>query len=375
MDYMKLLKLVSALFLILIILFLNDPFMFLKGSLVDLVNRSTDAVHINKVDSIEYSFFTPRSLIIHNLELRAQGVDAKFSKIEANIDIMKLTQKNLHFDSLLINLVAMKNIELDLSGEGISIDLESLSAKGPAEITINKGLGEINLDFEKENKDLKINFTGHLDDLDKVLALFSIKEKKLYGSLKLEGDFAYSEKFSGQLNIYGENLKWVGKDLDRILSAYIDSKQIGLLETAGFFTLGPIGILAAKGVDLGKGAVHGIVDGETKIKALNIGVGLQDNIVKLNDVAFSTEEHRVAAKGRIILDKEPHFQDFSVANINEKGCVLFEQKVSGKLSDPELGVLRTFSGEIFSPIEDIYTRLKELVTSDCRLFYKGRVKG
>ena len=82
----------------------------------------------------------------------------------------------------------------------------------------------------------------------------------------------------------------------------------------------------------------------------------------------------MAARGKIVLKEDPHFEDFSVAKINEKGCVLFEQKVFGKVRDPEFGALRTFSGEVFSPIEDIYNRLKDFVISDCRLYYKGQVK-
>ncbi|PIK13574.1 hypothetical protein [Halobacteriovorax sp. JY17] len=355
-----------------------------------VVKVSGHEVILDNVDiKVDLGSLFKKNIIVESLNIKINSIKEYEKKTEAPKVHEKTEKKSAKegIDSILVqnfnlqvNSIDIKKYKIDdiaLSSKRISVELKPFFIESELNISVFKKMidGQISL-TKQELQNIKINLL--LKDIGKVTSKFNLKDINLYGDLNLD--------FKGELNrkndflendmnlvVNGKKLKWLGKDLDKILDAYIDSKKVGLLDAAGYLTLGPIGILVAKGTDLGHAGLRGMTSGETEIRELHLDLKFQKSMIDLQDVAIATNNHKIVAKGKINL-KEKVFKDFSVASVDEKGCSVFTQKISGPLSSPEIGALGSFMNEVFSPITDLFNRGMSLVTDNCDGYYKGIVK-
>lgn len=91
-------------------------------------------------------------------------------------------------------------------------------------------------------------------------------------------------------------------------------------------------------------------------------------IINLDDVAFSTKQNRVAAKGKISLANEIMSITFGVLNKDES--LRLSQNVSGRFSEPRMGKLNVLSS-VLSPVTNLWNSVLRI---EGEIFYDGLVK-
>lgn len=406
----------SAAFILIVITILFTPISLFQNEILNYLNNNKD-FQISIEGPIDYRLISAGDFSAKEVSIITPTYEIVLDEVDLSFDIGSLLKKdivikklNLNFDSITevknssakkesakkgskgINSITIEDINIKVEVLDIlthRLQNMSLSSKKIiANLNSNLIDGEINFSLFQKSISGKIIAKGKefqgievilkLLNIDEVLSRFKIMGANIHGDLgvKYSGEFKeYSDPLNNRMNIEisGSNLKWIGKDLDKILDAYIDSKKVGLLDAAGYLTLGPLGILVAKGADLGNAGVRGIIKGETLIEEVNFDLAIDDNMISLDDVAVRTKEYRIAAKGEINLN-EKKYQNLVLATVDERGCSIFRQKISGKLSSPEIGALGSFVNEVFSPITDIINKGLSLVTSNCDVFYDGKVK-
>ncbi|ATH07138.1 hypothetical protein BIY24_04055 [Halobacteriovorax marinus] len=426
----KIFIILSSVVIILLLTLLFTPFHLFQNTLIDIVNKKELGVKLRASKPISYRLLSANELLVEDLQLKVDGFEIDIEKIDLEIDPNSIFEDHLKFRKFDLIVKSLKEVdsqkegkkkelkksaqtqkvkdeknsqgrwqkvtlsnakisvheillkkyklnEISISSKEVEVSLKDLLVSGELSVSaLTKSIvGEVNL-TKKTNQSVKA--TLDVKKLEEVLKIFKLENVNIYGDLRV--DFTSSINKSNDflknpmsLAVNGKKLKWIGKDLDKILEAYIDSKKVGILDAAGFLTLGPIGILVAKGADLGNTGIRGIVKGETHIREVHVAVNLKDEVVKLEDVALATKEHKVALQGSIDLSKKV-FEKFSIASVDEKGCSIFVQKISGSLSDPEIGAVGSFMNEVFSPVTDIFNKGLSLVTDNCDGYYKGIVK-
>lgn len=422
-------------FAIITITVLFFPLSFFQKTIEEKIN-SESPVKVEFVEKLSYRLINADELTIHKTKISYGPIVLILQKLHLNIDLQALLNKEIRIDDIDIDIAGVEwgegefpskdkkenskesEVKTDdapnsknKSEEYGNIHISALNffvdsfKKGSVKLTklLLKSSG---LDYSRKNDSLtgsisfqtkddlisgelkftpaessgtKIDIQAKVSQIKDLLEQLEIKKANLRGTLSAEANGEFGKRKSKENSllihsrIYSNDLVWKGKDLDAILDAYIDSKQVGLLETAGFLSMGPLGLIAAKGVDLGQGGLSSIVDGETKIQELNIETTLKDGVLKLKDVAVATKNNRVAAKGKILLNDNLKLQDFSVAALNKKDCPIFTQKVEGTAKKPDIGVLKTLAGDIWAPVGDMISKATSLFKSDCDKYYTGRV--
>ncbi len=395
------------------------PFSLFDQHLINSLNR-VSPVQITLMGKVHYRLIEPDFIELENIEVEYRGWKSKIDRLKLDIELLALLKRELIFEEVDLGIKEMtyqafkeekedkedkeprkkedssfeikkiifnklnSSIEklkfnerevsnLNFTLAELELDLVSMGTKGSVDLSLFNKLLKAEVDLSKVHKDqLKISLnTSSLNSLSKELLS---KSSPLTGSLSAELNVNIDKK-SGEFQLESKDLLWPHKDLDSILNAYIDSKQVGILETAGVFALGPLGILVAKGLDLGKSGLYSLKSGETKIKHLYLQGSFNPEEISFSDAAFTTDEHRIAAEGSIEQKNDDfYFKDFVVASVDAKGCSIFKQDLSGKVSSPQVGALKTFVTELVSQAQSVLKRISSLIIEDCDDFYSGKVK-
>ncbi len=190
---------------------------------------------------------------------------------------------------------------------------------------------------------------------------------KLDVTMKGDGWAEILTELEGEISMIGQDLTLKGVDIDILLNKFERSQNFTLLDVSAVLLTGPIGLAVTKGSDVAMLVVTN--SGEsTKIPKLVSNWKIDEGILTMEDVAFSTQKNRVASKGSLDLSEQT--ADVTFAVLNEKGCSKISQTVSGQFSDPKFGdvkVLKTLLG----PITNLWN---SIVGSDCETFYTGSVE-
>ncbi len=94
---------------------------------------------------------------------------------------------------------------------------------------------------------------------------------------------------------------------------------------------------------------------------------IKNGKILLNDLAFRTEENRVAATGWIDLASDS--LDITFAVVDKNGCSIIEQRLYGSMNEPEKSQIR-FLTTIIAPVTNL---IQAALGSDCVVFYEGAV--
>ncbi len=176
---------------------------------------------------------------------------------------------------------------------------------------------------------------------------------------------------SGQLSLNGENIALNTIDIDEMIPSLQRSQSFNLVDVGGFFLAGPLGSAVVRGYrfadfyDQSHGG-NGII--ARLVSVWKVGNGVAQAV----DVAMATKKYRIAMQGGLNFISN-RFEVVTVAVVDQRGCAVFSQKISGPFSSPEIGKVN-FLGSITGPMTSIFKKLKRLfVHPKCVLFYTGSV--
>jgi AsmA protein len=171
----------------------------------------------------------------------------------------------------------------------------------------------------------------------------------------------------GELVLYGEDLTLHGIDLDEVIKQFRRSQNFNLVDVGAVMFAGPAGLALTKG---GAYASMLVTDyGETSpISEIVSDWEFQDGTIRLRDVAFSTDETRIAAKGWLDFPRDS--LDISFAVIDQRGCNIIGQDLYGSIKAPEKSKIKLFS-TLLAPVTNL---LEATLGIDCEPFYEGRVR-
>jgi uncharacterized protein involved in outer membrane biogenesis len=100
---------------------------------------------------------------------------------------------------------------------------------------------------------------------------------------------------AGRLEIHAEELVLEGRDLDEELDGYAATQRFNLIDLGAIALVGPAGLIASRGYAFA-GLLEGN-DGSTRIAPLISHWRFDQGVAHAEDVAFRTEENRVALSG------------------------------------------------------------------------------
>jgi hypothetical protein len=215
-----------------------------------------------------------------------------------------------------------------------------------------------------------------VDQFD-VAALFDtfLEDTVLTGRMDLDMNVSFSgqnwlemrQTLDGHVHLEGTNLTLYGLDLDKLIERFKRSQRFTFADLGAVVLMGPAGILVTKGSEYASILI--LNQGESsEVLELSSEWNFDDGKVDLADVAFTTEKNRMAAKGLINLVTDTIV--VQIALLNEQGCSIFTQSLSGKMEDPKTGKIKVVKS-IFAPVTNLVNKVGR---GDCEVFYKGRVK-
>jgi hypothetical protein len=172
---------------------------------------------------------------------------------------------------------------------------------------------------------------------------------------------------NGDMLIYGRDLTLYGIDLDGVIKQFSRSQHFNLVDVGAVMFAGPAGLALTKG-----GAYASMLVTEygksSAVREIVSDWEIQDGTILLRDVAFATDETRVAAKGWLDFPKDS--LDISFAVIDRNGCKIIGQDFYGSIKKPEKSRIRLIR-TLLAPVTNL---LEFTLGIDCEPFYDGRIK-
>jgi AsmA protein len=198
------------------------------------------------------------------------------------------------------------------------------------------------------------------------------------GKVALSGTLAYQgrshkdliKSVTGDLLFRGDSVTVYGYDLDKLLKDFEKTQKFDLADFLGMFVGNGAGVVATKGSDYLRLLKY--KGGVSHIHVLVAKVKVQDGIVTAQDVAASTDTHRIVAKGAVNLLKDD-FEHVTLALVDAKGCAIAQDNMEGPIKQPKMQkpYLRILAG----PIKHLTNKAEDLFTKKgCPVFYDGEVK-
>ncbi|MCU7800419.1 MAG: AsmA family protein [gamma proteobacterium symbiont of Lucinoma myriamae] len=297
-----------------------------------------------------------------------------FLKKLAKKGVIKLTSENIRYDSQLV-----EKINIALKGNTDKIDLlmsssnvmdSSITVEGHFNVhpSTKKNTPQWHLKVFSDKLSLKA--FSELTNTPFKIEGFSSIDTHLSGSYH-DSNFQLT---NGKVNTRADNLLLHGINLNKILEDFQSSQSVGLLDVGAVVLMGPTGMLLTKGKDYNN-LLKTLGDkGTSKINQLSLNMTLYDDIVTMNDVAFSTQKHRLAVKGQINA-KQKTFINFKAATINKDGCPIYVEEVKGTLDAPIIKKVNILVSGVVNPITSLVKKAGKRLNLQCKKpFYNGAVK-
>jgi hypothetical protein len=178
-----------------------------------------------------------------------------------------------------------------------------------------------------------------------------------------------TRSLSGQVSLQGQGITLKDYDLDGELSRLDKTQHFDLADLAAVFIAGPLGIVATKGYDFARLKKKG---GASTVHIVVADWQVADGIATADDVALSTDRHRLALQGKLDLPAKS-YEGVTVATVDAQGCTMDAQNISGSFTHPKLkkaDLLKIAVG----PVRNVALKAKKLDPhSRCKVFYSGSV--
>jgi len=242
-----------------------------------------------------------------------------------------------------------------------------------------KGEGDVTADESAVDPVYKLNLKVSQIDFEKLEGFFGTK-KVIGGKGDLSASLTVKEKWrrnpmsnlDGTFALRGDNLVTYTMDLDKVLSTYEASQKFHLVDLAAFFIVGPLGTVALKGYRYGD-LYYQTRGGQGSITQFISHWKVENGKADATDCALATNHNRVALKGKLDLVSE-RFDNVTVALLDDKGCALFKQTISGPFDNPRAGTVSAVES-LAGPFFNLYGKAKRFVQGGkCEVFYNGEVR-
>jgi len=171
---------------------------------------------------------------------------------------------------------------------------------------------------------------------------------------------------NGYVELHGKDLVLYGIDLDNLITKFQRSQKFNLVDVGAVALLGPFGLALTKGSEFASLALGNFGD-TTKIGKVISEWDCVNGRLIIKDVAFTTEENRIAGTGWIDLSTDS--LDITIAVLDKNGCSILSQSVFGELEDPEQSDIKIVS-TVLAPITNL---IGGALGKDCEVFYDGQI--
>ncbi len=268
------------------------------------------------------------------------------------------------------------NIELQLVGKKERIELLPFTLNFSGAPIKGKGY----LDLTNKMPEWKFQVQGKQVNMEAVSNLFGMHDAGLSGQVDVANHFAgrgLSSEFKlvdGEVDVSGRNIQIRGFDMDVIIDEFTNSQSVGLMDVGAYALLGPAGMLVNKGNDYLQLTSSVEAKGSSHISQIRTHLRIRQSIVRMEDVALATTKHRLAFKGEVDL-KQRSFKNFLVATVDEKGCALYEESITGTFDVPRAQEVNLLVKGVINPITSVLSTVTDPILGRCKTpFYSGSVK-
>jgi AsmA-like protein len=190
--------------------------------------------------------------------------------------------------------------------------------------------------------------------------------------LSMQGKSAsqLAQTVTGELLLRGGDLTLVGNDLDAAISRFESSQSFNLVDVAGVFIAGPLGLAVTKGY--GFASLFRGTGGTCRIDTLVSDWSVERGVAQAKDVALATAENRIALQGGLDF-VNGRFADVSVAVIDRKGCASVRQQIHGAFGQPTVERPRFIKSLVGPALKLLRQTRRVLPSGPCEVFYSGSV--
>jgi hypothetical protein len=210
--------------------------------------------------------------------------------------------------------------------------------------------------------------------IDEFLSTF-YNDEIISGSVDLVLDLDFSgndvesitKNMDGEISFNGRQLTLNGMNLDEFINNFRRSQRFNLVDLSAVMLAGPAGIMVTKGSDYAM-IIAGNKGEKTTISQFASVWDIDKGKITIKDVAFATLENRIAAQGWI--DMRSDSLDVTIAILDENGCSLINQNISGSGNDPVYSNVKIIQ-TLLAPVTKL---LKNITLQDCDKFYEGIVE-
>lgn len=336
---------------------------------VDSMKWKVDLVDIRILDG-SFSYFnqnTMDTILCHGVDLTSDSII-----ISGDADTLRFTDViafgRLEFDSANMNMLYLEDIQLNVEIEKgiLDVSYESISEKGHDQ----RGSFLMDLSGETPSYSIKQGIDGfYIEDfLERIeIEPFMLGQMDFSFDLHFAGHTASDLWLSskGEMLLSGNKMLLYGMDLDRVAKQYERSQKFNLIDIGALFLAGPVGIAVTKGSDYANLLISNKGD-STIVHEFVSKWSLDAGELIVEDVAFSTQQNRIALQGSLNL-RQDYFTNIEFALINNEGCAVFKQSITGGFSSPKVSDVRVVK-TLLGPVKNIFRGKK------CKHpFYEGSV--
>ncbi|MCU4174778.1 AsmA-like C-terminal region-containing protein [Carboxylicivirga sp. N1Y90] len=280
------------------------------------------------------------------------------------------TSFNLSLKEILTNDYSIPELVGDFSLKNGRLGGQNVSLSNLGEVC------DITFAYDMSNDQPDLYFKTEIEKMRLKKIFESVKaDTILSGAVDLEVDLhckgnsqeAMLETLNGKVFIGGEELRLNGVEVDPLIERFKRSQSFNLVDLGAVVMAGPVGLAVTKGSDYTRMLLSD--NGESsRIPGFNSLWQVKDGVLIMEDVAFSSEENRIAAKGYYNLNNDELSAE--IALLNQKGCSIISQAVEGTGAKPEVGQIKIIH-TLLAPIRNL---LEDALFKECEPFYTGKVQ-
>lgn len=324
-------------------------------------------VSVENGNILYYSIITGDTLEVKGMNLYSDSIH-----VHANADTISLEDitavGNISIGEARLNELILPDI-----GLRISMHDEKISITHSASISESETyMGEAVIDLSNEKPHYYIKQEINQFNIDQLLSKFS-NDTLMIGKMDFKLNASFSGRTSselwtsstGNLLLQGRNLDIVGLDIDQMAKKFKRSQKFNMVDASALFLAGPVGIAVTKGRDFASLAVMNPGD-STHLNEFISKWTLRGGKLFTQDVAFSTTDNIIAIQGAVDVWGQ-RFDTLDVALVNDHGCPVLQQRLTGSIDSPEVSDVKIVKA-LIGPLKNIFKRKK------CKeVFYDGSV--
>ena len=352
-----------------------------SDSIPNYLDGKLDAsMHLNLI-------FSQDSVVFDKLDLYAEQLAFANAKDTFDLRDLSLSAKDINY-STSDSSDFMKSLSFEIAlkvknantnhFDTDNLDYEIEAKKGIYRINLNESLffdqnGEgliVASPFEKTPR-YELKYKVRQIDVSQLFSTFK-EDTLIIGKMDMDIEIALSgnskkeimHSINGRVLLKGKDLTMYGLDLDKVIDRFKRSQKFTLADAGAVVLMGPAGLLVTKGSDFASLVV--LNPGEmSEVAELSSDWEFNNGVMNLADVAFTTQENRMAFKGSV--DFLTDSLNIQIGLLNELGCSLYSQDIYGTLDSLEYGKVKVMKS-LLAPVTNLVTSEKK-----CDVFYDGKI--